>query len=119
MAYISMHEIQTKLDSLFGASVSTAMMQDSMIRGLFSSSHASSSYPAMADMSAYDPRMLVWLDDMGCDRRNTLHKYGYSLRGIPVSDHHLLVWGKLYSAIPVMSLDVFMMSVYVTEGNRK
>jgi len=45
----------------------------------------------MADVSIYDPKMFVWLDETGCDRRNTLCKYGYSLRGIPVSDHRLLV----------------------------
>ena len=69
----------------------------------------------MADISIYDPQMLVWLDETGYDRRNTLRKYGYSLRGIPVCDHHLLVRGKRYSAIPVMSLDGIH-DVYVTEG---
>ena len=47
-------------------------MQDSTSHGLFPSSHASSSYPAfrhlrarfLADISAYDPRMLVLLDDI-------------------------------------------------------
>ena len=69
----------------------------------------------MADIFIYDPQMLVWLDETGCDRSNTLRKYGYSLRGIPVCDHHLLVRGKRYSAIPVMSLDGIH-DVYVTEG---
>ena len=32
----------------------------------------------MAEISNYDPRMFVWLDKTGCDRRNTLRKYGYS-----------------------------------------
>ena len=49
--------------------------------------------------------MLVWLDVTGCFRRNTLRKYGYSLSGILVCNHRLLVHGKRYSAIPVMSLD--------------
>ena len=70
---------------------------------------------AMADVSIYDPKMFVWLDETGCDRRNTLRKYGYSLRGIPVSDHRLLVRGKRYSAIPVMSVDGIH-DVYVTAG---
>ena len=69
----------------------------------------------MADISIYDPQMLVWLDETGCNRRNTLRKYGYRLRGIPVCDHCLLVRGKQYLAIPVMSLDGIH-DIYVTEG---
>jgi hypothetical protein len=68
----------------------------------------------MADISIYDPKMFIWLDETGCDR-NTLRKYGYSLRRIPVCDHRLLVRGKQYSALPVMSLDGIH-GVYVTEG---
>ena len=112
---IYLYEIQTKLESLFGARVRTAticrtlqsmgctrqvmqrvaIQRSDTLRARF-----------MADISIYDPRMLVWLDETGCDRRNTLRKYGYSLRGIPVSDHRLLVRGKRYSAIPVISLDI-------------
>jgi hypothetical protein len=66
----------------------------------------------MAEVSIYE---LVWLDEKGCDRRNTLRKYGYSLRGIPVCDYRLLVRGKRHSAIPVISLDGIH-DVYVTEG---
>ena len=69
----------------------------------------------MADISTYDPRIFVWLDETGCDRRNTLRKYGYSLRGIPICDHCLLVRGKRYSAIPVVSMDGIH-DVYITEG---
>ena len=69
----------------------------------------------MADISIYDSKMFVWLDETGCDRRNTLRKYRYSLQGIPVCDHRLLVQGKRYSAIPVMSLDGIH-DVYVTKG---
>lgn len=47
----------------------------------------------MAEVSVYDPVMLVWLDETGCDRRNTIRKYGYSIRGLPLSDHWLLVRG--------------------------
>ena len=121
---IYLYEIQTKLESLFGARVSTAticrtlqsmgctrqvmqrvaIQRSDTLRARF-----------MADISIYDPRMLVWLDETGCDRRNTLRKYGYSLRGIPVSDHRLLVRGKRYSAIPIISLDGIH-DVYVTEG---
>ena len=41
----------------------------------------------MLEISVYDPAMLIWLDESGCDRRNTVRKYGYSIRGIPLCDH--------------------------------
>lgn len=68
----------------------------------------------MAEISMYDPKMLIWLDESGCDRRNYLRKYGYSVRGKPVTDLRLLVRGVRYSAIPIVSLDGIH-DVYITE----
>ena len=59
----------------------------------------------MAEISLYDPSMIVWLDESGCDRRNTIRKYGYSMQGIPLCDQRLLVRGTRYSAIPIISLE--------------
>ena len=47
----------------------------------------------MAEVSIYDPSMLVWIDESGCDRRNSIRKYGYSVRGIRPVDHRILVRG--------------------------
>jgi len=69
----------------------------------------------MADIAVYDPRMFVWIDETGSHRGNTLRKYGFSICGTPVCDRRLLVRGKRYSAIPVLSLDG-LHDVYVTEG---
>jgi len=69
----------------------------------------------MADISIYEPSMLVFVDEMGCDRRNTIRKYGYSFRGMPVYDKHLLVRGIRYSAILVMSMNGIH-NVYLVEG---
>ena len=33
------------------------------------------------DVASYEPEMLVFLDETGCDRRNSIRKYGYSSRG--------------------------------------
>ena len=41
----------------------------------------------MAEISMYDPSMLIWQDETGCDGHNTTRKYGHSLRGMPLSDH--------------------------------
>ena len=56
------------------------------------------------DVSCYKPEMLVFLDETGADRRNTVQKYSYSLRGKPAKSHKLLIWRKRVSAIAVMSI---------------
>lgn len=33
----------------------------------------------MADISVYDPSMLIWIDETGCDRRHSMRKWDYSL----------------------------------------
>ena len=70
----------------------------------------------MAQVSMYDPSMLLWLDESGCDKRNTVRKYGYSIRGIPLCDQRLLVRGTRYSAIPIVST-IGIHDVYIAEGN--
>ena len=70
----------------------------------------------MAEISMYDPSMFVWLDESGCDRRNSMRKYGYGIRGIPPVDHRLLIRGTRYSAIPIMSVGGIH-DVYLAEGN--
>ncbi len=62
----------------------------------------------IAEISIYDPDMLVWVDESG---RNTVRKYGYSVRGIPLCDQHLLVRG-----IPVVST-AGVHDVYLAEGS--
>ena len=50
--------------------------------------------------------MLIFLDETGSDRRNSIrkHAYGYSLRGKPLVSHELLVRGERISAIAFMSM---------------
>ena len=62
----------------------------------------------MSEISIYDPAMLVWVDETGCDRRNSMRKFGYSVRGIPPRDHK-------YSGVTVMSLEG-MQDVQLVEG---
>ena len=69
----------------------------------------------MAEVSLYDPSMLIWLDESGCDIRNTIRKYGYSMRGLPLCDQRLLVRGNRYSTIPIISLEG-VHDVYIAEG---
>ena len=67
----------------------------------------------MSDISVFDPDMLIWIDETGSDRRNSIRKFGYSLRGTRPRTHVLRVSGKRYSAIPVMSTTRGIEDVYV------
>ena len=58
----------------------------------------------VSDVSIYTPDMLVFLDETGSDRRDSLRKYGYSLRGMPATSRKLLVRGERVSTIAFMSV---------------
>ena len=66
----------------------------------------------MSEISVYDPDMLIWIDETGSTRRNSIRSYGYSLRGTRPCTHKLRVSGERLSAIPVMTTrgieDVFV-----------
>ena len=53
----------------------------------------------------YDQDMMVFLDETGSDRRNSIRKYGYSIRGRPLISEKLLVHGKRIFAIAFMSVN--------------
>ena len=58
----------------------------------------------MADISAYDSATIIWIDESGCDRRNSMRKFAYTLREIPLVDHRILARGTRYSAITAISV---------------
>ena len=58
----------------------------------------------ISDVSVYTPEMFVFVDETGTDRRNTLRKYGYSMRGRPAINHSFLIRGERISAIACISL---------------
>ena len=53
----------------------------------------------MAEISAYDPEMIIWIDEYGCDRRNSMRKFAYTIRGLPPVDYRTFSRGTRYSAI--------------------
>ena len=57
-----------------------------------------------------DPNML---DESGCDRRNSTRRHAYSIRGICLIDHRILIRN---SAIPVMSVQGIH-DVFLAEGS--
>ncbi len=63
-----------------------ALQRDEFIRQRF-----------IVDVSEYNT-------EMGSDRRNAVRKRGYSMRGIPMKKHTLLVRGEHVSAIAIMSI---------------
>lgn len=111
---IYLREIQTELNTflMVDVSISTickflckngfthqrlctvALQQDQLLREKFA-----------VDVSLYTPDMFVFIDETGADRRDTLRKYGYSLRGKPATKKSLLVRGERVSAIACMSMD--------------
>ena len=121
---IYLHEVQARLLAMFGVSVSVATICRTLkfmgcTRQVINyipvqrSEELRSKF--MAQISPYDPSMLIWIDESGCDRRHAVRKWGYSVRGMPPTDHRLLVRGTRYSAIPVMSAEG-LHDVYLAEG---
>jgi len=48
---------------------------------------------------------LLFIDETGCDRRDAMRKFGYSLVGKPAYSHKLLLRGKRFSAISILSTE--------------
>ena len=70
----------------------------------------------MAEISSFHPNMIVWLDENGSSRRNSIRSYGYSFKGLPAISHVLRVSGKRVNAIGIMSTNG-LEDVYITEQN--
>ena len=81
-----------------------AMQQSGELQGQF-----------MMEISVYAPEMIVWVDEMGSDRRNVIRPYGYSLRGMCAVSHVLRVGGKRLNAIAAMLLQG-VEDIYIAEG---
>ena len=122
---IYVYEIKDRLEQSLGVTVSTSTICRTLqfmecsrqaIRHVAIQQSDTMRAKFMAEVSMYDPAMLVWIDGSGCDRRNSIRKYGYSVKGIPPVEHMLLVRGTRYSAIPVMSI-AGIHDVYLAEGH--
>ena len=119
---IYLHEIQYKLNTMFGCTVSLTTISRTLhhmgctrqvIRHIALQRSDNLRAKFMADVSIYNLDMLIWIDESGCDR--AIRKYGYSLRGMCPVDHRLLVRGIRYSTIPIMSTQGIH-DVYLAEG---
>ena len=61
-----------------------------------------------AEVSMYDSSLFVFVDETGSDSKDTLRRYGYSIRGYPAR--------RRYTAIGVMST-TSLLDCYVVEGS--
>lgn len=111
---IYLHEIQAKLVIYLGVNISRATICRTLkfmgctrqvIQHIALQRDENDRAKFMAEVSVYDPAMLVWIDESGCDNRNARRKQAYSIRGITPKDHRLLSRGTRYSAIPIMSVE--------------
>ena len=59
----------------------------------------------MSDVAIYPRKTLLFVDETGTDRKDTIRKYGYSLRGKPMKAQKLLVRGEHISSVAVMSME--------------
>ena len=58
----------------------------------------------ISEVSLYDKDMMIFVDEIGSDRRNSIRRYGYSIRGRPLVSEKMLVRGKRISTISCMSV---------------
>ena len=69
----------------------------------------------MVEIQEFDPEMLVFVDETGCDKRKSARLFGYGIRGLtPVTDH-LLTYSDRISAIGAISTRG-VEDVYLVEG---
>ena len=122
---IYLHELQDKLHDLYGVTVSVPTICKTLrrmgccrrvIRHVAIQQSEEQRARFMADISAYDPAMIIWIDESGCDRRNSMRKFAYTIRGVPPVDHRLLARGTRYSAITAISVRG-VQDVTLAEGN--
>lgn len=67
----------------------------------------------MADVLLFNVNQLVWVDETGCDRRDQIRKFGYSLKGQSPVYNRLLHRGQRISAIGAMCTDGLLACEYM------
>jgi transposase len=71
-----------------------------------------------SDVSLYERHMLVFVDETGADRRDSLRKYGYSVRGKTPKSFKMLVRGKRISTIAIMTVNGIL-DMHIVHGTSK
>jgi len=83
-----LHEIQSKLLNDVGKSVSIATICQTLqymgctclvMKHIASQRSDEERARYMAEISKYDPAMIIWIDETGCDRRHSTRIWSYSI----------------------------------------
>ena len=112
-----LHEIQQKVLETTGtridASTVCRFLKNNFSRKKLSlvalQQNAASRAQFLSDISVYE-------HETGSDRKNSIRRYGYSIVGKPARVHSLLVRGKRFSAIGILSVNG-LLDTYVTTEN--
>ena len=70
----------------------------------------------ISEIIEFNPKSLLFIDETGSNRRNTIRKYGYGLQGMTPTSHKFTVYGKRLSAIGILTYRGIE-DVYIAEGN--
>lgn len=70
----------------------------------------------ISEIMDFDPKTLIFIDETGSNRRNTVRKFGYSLQGMTPVSHKFTVYGKRLSAIGILTYRGIE-DIYIAEGN--
>lgn len=120
---VHLHEVQGKLHEVTCTDASIATICRSLKRSRFSRKKVQSitlqrsgrlRAECEAEVSVYKSSMLVFLDETGCNQKDAIRKFGYSLCGYPAKSVRLLANGKHYSAIGIMTT-TSLLNCYVVE----
>lgn len=68
------------------------------------------------DVSLYEQNMLVFIDETGKDRRDSLRRYGYTLRGTIPRSHKMLIRGERISVIGIMTVNDIL-DMHIVHGS--
>ena len=72
----------------------------------------------MAEVSMFHPDMLIWIDETGSERRNSMQKYGYSLGSTPAQVFQLHIGGKRISILTTRGIEDVYTSTETINGER-
>ena len=68
------------------------------------------------DISIFNPDMFVFIDETGSDRRDTMRKFGYSLRGKPAKASNVFHRGTHVTAIAALNMNGIVDCSPITGG---
>ena len=121
---VYLHEVQARICAATGTEVSVSTICKTLKRFGFSrrrigfvAAQRSDNLRAryMAEIPLYDPSMFIFVDEMGSDKRNSLRRYGYALRGLTPRTYSFLSRGRRISAIAAITTTEFL-DCYICEG---